>query len=77
MTKEGNLLLYVRQPTGTGKSHSMVELGHDLAMDMLKPTGTKAVSVWLVVMSEDMIPHYQKKFAEKKVQADPRVNFIF
>ena len=68
-------MVYVHQPTGTGKSYALVEMGHDLAKDLLPTKGKATIKVILVVMAAELVGIFQRKFLAKQAQADMRIEF--
>ena len=53
-----NNWVYVSQPTGTGKTTMMLEIGYLMALDCLPPTGKTEVTVYLVVPSKEQVALY-------------------
>ena len=53
----------------------MLEIGYIMALDCLPAIGKSMITVHLVVPSKEQAQLYQKRFAEKQSQADPRVRF--
>ena len=72
-----NSWVYVCQPTGTGKTTEMLELGYMMGRLLRPATGNREVNVRLIVPSPEQATLYKKRFAEKESQAETRINFIW
>ena len=70
-------LVYVCVPCSYGKTTCMADLAHILALRALPRAGRKTIKVHLVLANEDLLKHYEQKFADKLKVADPRVKFEF
>jgi hypothetical protein len=57
--------VYVCQPTGTGKTTEMLELGYLMADECIPKSGNSVIDVHLIVPSPEQAELYQNRFAEK------------
>ena len=58
------------QQCGTGKTVSMLEHGHGLALDTIPKSKNARITVRLVVGNEEMLDFYRDHFKQKILQAD-------
>lgn len=77
LAKPKNSWVYVCQPTGTGKTSEMLEVGYLNALELLPKKGNDKVTVRLIVMTTELVNLHQKHYAAKMAEADPRVNFVW
>ena len=77
LAKPKNSWVYICQPTGTGKTTEMLEVGYLAALDLLSKKGSSKVTLRLVVMTEGLAVYYKNLFADKQAAADPRVEIIW
>ena len=69
--------VYISQPTGTGKTTEMIEMGYLAALQHLGPTGKGQIKVHLVVPSAELAALHEQNFTKKQAEADKRVKFIW
>ena len=65
LASQKNSWVYIAQPTGTGKTTEMLEIGYLMALDCLPATGKTTITVYLVVPSKEQAQLYQKRFQSK------------
>lgn len=76
-SKQENTWVYVNQPTGTGKTTQMVEIGYLAALEHLSSNGKAQIKVHFVVPSTELANLHEHNFAKKQAEADKRVKFFW
>ena len=54
---------YICWSCGTGKTTSILELGHIIGLNSLSAKSKKTVTVRLVLANPDLVNHYKQQFA--------------
>ena len=63
--KAANSWVYISEPTGTGKTTEMLEIGYLAALDLLVPGGRSKVTLRIVLMTAELVEFNKKLFAAK------------
>ena len=77
VAKAAHSWVYVCQPTGTGKTTELLELGYLAGLDLLPQKKSSKITVRLVVPSTKLVAFNKELFEEKLVVANPRVVIVW